>query len=148
MLFTLPPSQDIINDTILYDFTDPLQLLRTSHEFVLNQSQFEDIVYYIFENMQYDLTEVIAAVVVWQQDQSKKSSNFDNVDIFTIEKIQSVMMGVVIDLHRQLKNMNFFDFNNTGTNSFPVVLNGIVGYNVVLIKDNIISSNQIDLFGA
>lgn len=140
-------SPDIINDTILYDFTTPLSLLKTNPNFVLTQSQFEDIVYYIFENMQIDFNEVVKAIVQWQEDPFKKSSNFDSVSKETLESIRMVIFDVAFDLYLKVKNLNFFDFNNVGTSSFPIVLNGIVDYNVVLIKDNVISSNVINIFG-
>ena len=138
---------DLINNTIFYDFTTPLSLLNECPKFVLTQSQFEDIVYYIFENMQIDLTQVIKSTVEWQEDDLLKSSNFDSVSKETIEDIKIVMFDVAIDLYYKFLNMDFFDRYNVGASSFPIVLNGIVGYNVVLIKDNVISSNVINVYG-
>ncbi len=138
---------DLINNTIFYDFTTPLSLLKECPKFVLTQSQFEDIVYYIFENMQIDLTQVIKSIVEWQEDALLKSSNFDSVSKETIEDIRIVMFDVAIDLYYKFLNMDFFDRYNVGSSSFPIVLNGIVGYNVVLIKDNVISSNVINVYG-
>lgn len=97
--------------------------------------------------MQIDLTQVIKATVEWQEDELLKSSNFDSVSKETIEDIKIVMFDVAIDLYYKFLNMDFFDRYNVGTSSFPIVLNGIVGYNVVLIKDNVISSNVVNVYG-
>lgn len=97
--------------------------------------------------MQIDLTQVIKSTVEWQEDDLLKSSNFDSVSKETIEDIKIVMFDVAIDLYYKFLNMDFFDRYNVGASSFPIVLNGIVGYNVVLIKDNVISSNVINVYG-
>ena len=64
-----------------------------------------------------------------------------------LDQVLLAAVGVAITMWTMFKSMNMFDPNGIESLSFPFALTDVVGPNLVLIKDNIISTNEVNLYG-
>ncbi len=113
----------------------------------MTNEQYEDLVYFLIDEMTLDLSSVINAVTIWGFDQSRLSANFFMLDHTRLEQIRHALFDVANRLWLNFKNLNMFDFNNGPETSFPFVLSGINGTNLMFLKDNVISSNEVNIYG-
>lgn len=104
--------------------------------------------YFIVDEMSLNFNETIAAIEAWGIAQDKLSANFFTLDMKKMDLIRQRLFEVASQLWLHFKNKNMFDFNNVGNLSFPFVLKDIAGTNLMLIKDNVISSNEVNIYGS
>lgn len=97
--------------------------------------------------MTLDYNTLVNAISLWGTDPNRLSTNFYSLDISRLDDIRQAMFDVSTQLWLEFKRRNMFDFNNTPETSFPFVMSNIAGSNLVLTKDNIVSSNEVDIYG-
>ena len=101
--------------------------------------------------MTLDAGRLMEAIQLWGTDHNRMSTNFFSLPKESLESIREAMWQVAMALWQRFKTLNMFDFNNIDAvetnSSFPFVLSAIVGSNLVFLKDNIISSNEVKLHG-
>lgn len=131
----------------LFDFRDTLGILRANPALGLTEGQYEDLAYFIIEEMSLDFNAVLQAISLWGLDESRMSTNFFRLDQFKLEEIRQAMVQVATELWMEFKRRNMFDFQNHDNLSFPFVMTAVVGSNVMLEKDNVLSSNEVDIYG-
>ena len=99
------------------------------------------------EEMALDFNRTINAISVWGFDTERLSTNFYSLDPTKMEKIREAMFSVANQLWLEFKNRNMFDYNNHDNLTFPFVMAEIVGSNLMLMKDNVLSSNEVKIYG-
>ena len=135
------------SQSYLFDFRDILGILRTDPALGLNEGQYEDLAHFIIEEMALDFNRTIKAISVWGFDTERLSTNFYSLDPTKMEKIREAMFSVANQLWLEFKNRNMFDYNNHDNLTFPFVMTEIVGSNLMLMKDNVLSSNEVKIYG-
>ena len=99
------------------------------------------------EEMTLDFNKMTEAISLWGTDPDRLSTNFYSLDISRLDGIRTAIFDVATQLWLQFKDRNMFDFNNIDNLSFPFVMTDILGTNLVLMKDNVISSNEVKIYG-
>ncbi len=97
--------------------------------------------------MELEVTNTLNKILVVFGDKTKLPSSFIGSDEEFLEKVTEAAIELSLSLWRIFKNMNMFDVYGTGDLTFPFVLNGVIGSNLFLIKDNVISSNEVNYYG-
>ena len=132
---------------LLLDLRDTLTVLTQNPKFLLNTGQYEDVLFCIIEVMELEVTNTLNKILVVFGDKTKLPSSFIGSDEEFLEKVTEAAIELSLSLWRIFKNMNMFDVYGTGDLTFPFVLNGVIGSNLFLIKDNVISSNEVNYYG-
>lgn len=114
---------------------------------MLTNGQYEDLVYFIVENMAYNLLSALEKVALWAEDKDQMSGVFAMFDKGTLEVVRNAALELTTQLWIVFQQKNMFDILGHENLSFPYVLTGIVGPNLILEKDNVISSTEINLYG-
>lgn len=94
-----------------------------------------------------DFNATTNAISLWGSDHERLSTNFYSLDQGKMDLIREAMFSVATQLWLEFKNRNMFDFNNVSNLSFPFVMTDIVGTNLMLMKDNVLSSNEVNIHG-
>lgn len=97
--------------------------------------------------MDLNISSSLEQVLLWATDKKNMPSNYDMLSDNIIDNIRNAMYEVVTLLWTRFHRKNMFDTNNVGTTSFPFVLADVISTNLVLFKDNVISSNEVNPYG-
>ena len=138
---------NIQNTSYYFDFRDALRILKENPNFVLSNSQYEDIVYFVCEEMRLDINKTLEVIQTWGYDKNNLSSNFHALSELELDKIRDAITELCVRLWRDFNNKNMFDPLNNDNLTFPFILEGMIGSNLIFMKDNVISSNEINPFG-
>ena len=133
--------------TFLLDLRDTLAVLTKNPKFVLNLGQYEDVLFCITEVMELEISNTLDKIAVMFGDKTKLPNSFIGSNEDFLERVYEVAVELALALWRIFKNMNMFDVYGSGDLTFPFVLTGFIGSNLILIKDNTISSNEVNVYG-
>jgi len=97
--------------------------------------------------MQLEIRETLACITSWGIDREKLSPNFLAKSEHELEEIRKGMFEITILLWNRFNRKNMFDINNKGESTFPFVLKDVFCNNLILIKDNYLSSNEVNING-
>jgi hypothetical protein len=134
--------------TLLLDLRDTLTVLTKNPKFILNNGQYEDVLFCITEVMELEISNTLEKIQVMFGDRTKLPNSFIGSSEDFLELVYEAAVELTLALWRIFKNMNMFDIYGSGDLTFPFVLTGVIGSNLVLIKDNIISSNEVNVHGS
>jgi hypothetical protein len=134
--------------TLLLDLRDTLTVLTKNPKFILNNGQYEDVLFCITEVMELEISNTLEKIQVMFGDRTKLPNSFIGSSEDFLELVYEAAVELALALWRIFKNMNMFDIYGSGDLTFPFVLTGVIGSNLVLIKDNIISSNEVNVHGS
>lgn len=135
------------NCTYLFDFRDILGLLKENPNFTLTIAQLEDLVNFVVENIEIDVGVILQKISCWGESNDNMSINFHSWSPEQKALVRTALFEFAIQLWNAFNKKMMFDVFNSGTTSFPFVLTGIVGTNLILLKDNTISCNEVNIFG-
>lgn len=96
--------------------------------------------------MELEITSSLEGIEKAFGDRSSLPTSFIGSSDQLLEDVCSVALELTVVLWKMFKSMNMFDIYATGNLTFPIVLSGVVGTNLILVKDNTISSNEINIF--
>jgi len=133
--------------TFLLDLRDTLAVLTKNPKFVLNLGQYEDVLFCITEVMELEISNTLDKIAVMFGDKTKLPNSFIGSNEDFLERVYEAAVELALALWRIFKNMNMFDVYGSGDLTFPFVLTGVIGSNLILIKDNTISSNEVNVYG-
>lgn len=134
--------------TFIFDFGDPVRVLKENPNFILNNSQYEDVLFCIIEFIELEVMISIDKLTEAFSKRDLLPVSFLMCSDEMLEKVLEAAIELLINLWRIFKNMNMFDIYASGNLTFPFVLTGVVGPNLILIKDNTISSNEVNIYGS
>lgn len=97
--------------------------------------------------MNIDVFCTLEEVKNWGYDKNKLSSNFFMLNDDKLSVIREAMIQLTIGLWNEFNKKKMFDVLANPDLSFPCVLEGVVASNLIFMKDNIISSNEINVYG-
>ncbi len=102
---------------------------------------------FLLAEMDLNLNNTLEKILVWGTDRFFIPANFQMMQADQLESIRNAMYESATLLWLKFKNKGMFDINNHGNTSFPFVAEDVVGSNIVLLKDNVISSNEVNQYG-
>ncbi len=97
--------------------------------------------------MSLDYTGMQESIACWGYDRNKISANFFSCNEDMLATLRLKMFDVATQMWLRFKEYNMFDVQNNIKLSFPFVLTGIVGTNLMFLKDNVLSSNEVTNYG-
>lgn len=97
--------------------------------------------------MELEISNTLDKLLVMFGDRTKLPNSFIGSNDEFLERVTEAAVELALSLWRIFKNMNMFDVYGSGDLTFPFVLNGVIGSNLYLIKDNVISSNEVNYYG-
>lgn len=130
----------------IFDIRDTLRILRENTYIDLDNCHIEDILYFIHENLELNIGNTLEVMSSWGIDENITSSNFSRFNEASRAVIRELIGMVTCELWLKYKSMNMFDINNTGFSSFPFILKGILGTSIILLKDDVISTNIVNVY--
>ena len=139
--------QRLQETNLLLDLRDTLTVLTQNPEFVLSMGQYEDVLFCILDVMELEVDNTVDKLWSVFGDRNKLPTSFTSSSDDFLESVTRATVETALALWRIFKNMNMFDVYGTGDLTFPFVLNGVIGSNLFLIKDNVISSNEVNYYG-
>ena len=131
----------------IFDFIEELRILRENPNFTLSYEQYEELMFFLISVMELELSNSLGKISAWAQNPNDIPANFQIMQNASLIAIRDALFEVSILLWVRFKSKGMFDAINIGDSTFPFVLRDIVGSNLFLMKDNIISAIEINPYG-
>ena len=130
----------------LFDFSAVLRVFEEDPTLALSIIQVQDLAVFILENIEADYVAGLNAIAVWGVNENNTPPDYFRYTQEQREKINMMLQQAYMLFWQEFHARNMFEPINLGTTSFPFVTHDVCYYSFALAKDNVISTNKVNMY--